>query len=83
MPRLEEGLGSWIEAGFTAPVTYNGKVAKIERSDHTELVVGALLTTRPNADGTFPIADFAVLHGHLAAAYPQQADTARQRLIAA
>ena len=80
---VEEGLGSWLEAGFTPPVTYTGKIAKIERSDHTELVIGALLTTRPNADGTFPIADFAILHGHLAAAFPQQADTARQRLTAA
>ncbi|TCM02169.1 hypothetical protein [Sphingomonas sp. PP-CC-3G-468] len=80
---VNEGLGSWNEAGFTAPVTYTGHVAKIERSDHTELVIGALLTTRPNADGTFPIDDFGILHGHLEAAFPEQADTARQRLTAA
>ena len=47
------------------------------------LVIGALLTTRPNPDGTFPIADFATLHGNLAAAFPEQAETARQRLTAA
>lgn len=80
---VEEGLGSRIEAGFRAPVTYIGKVAKIERSDYIELVISALVTTRPNADGTFPIADFAILHGHPAAAFPEQADTARQRLTAA
>jgi len=80
---VEPGLGSWIEAGFTAPVAYAGKIATIERSQHAELVIGALLTTRPNPDGTFPIADFATLHGNLAAAFPEQAETARQRLTAA
>jgi hypothetical protein len=79
---VEEGLGSWLEAGFTPPVTYAGSVATIERPDHVELVIAALLTTRPNPDGTFPIAAFATLHGNLAAAFPQQADTARQRLSA-
>lgn len=77
---VEEGLGSWLEAGITPPVTYIDTVAKIERSDHEELVIGALLTTRPNADGTFPIADFKILHDHLAAAFPQQAEAARRRL---
>lgn len=80
---VEEGLGSWIEAGFTAPVDYSGSVAKVDRSDPSELVIGALLTTRPNADGTFPITDFATLHGNLAAAFPEQAEAARQRLTAA
>lgn len=80
---VEPGLGSWIEAGFTAPVTYTGKVATIERSEHAELVIGAMLTTRPNPDGTFPIADFAILHTNLAAAFPEQAEAARQRLTAA
>jgi len=80
---VEEGLGSWIEAGFTPPVTYAGKVATIERAEHAELVIGALLTTRPSPDGTFPVADFATLHGNLAAAFPEQAEAARQRLTAA
>lgn len=57
-------------------------VATIERLDHVELVIGALLTTRPNADGTFPIADFGILYSHLAAAFPQQAEAASQRLTA-
>jgi len=80
---VEEGLGSWLEAGFTPPVIYAGPVPTIERLDHVELVIGALLTTRPNADGTFPIADFGILHGHLAAAFPQQAEGARLRLAEA
>ncbi len=80
---VEEGLGTWIEGGFTAPVTYVGKVATIKRSEHDEMVIAALLTTRPNADGIFPVADFAILHGNLSAAFPEQAEAARQRLTAA
>ena len=80
---VEPGLGSWIEAGFTPPVTYKGKDAAIERSEHAELVIGAMLTTRPNPDGTFPLADFAILHGNLVAAFPEQAEAARQRLTTA
>ncbi|WP_334001086.1 hypothetical protein [Sphingomonas aurantiaca] len=33
---VEEGLGSWLEAGFTPPVIYAGSVATIERLDHVE-----------------------------------------------
>lgn len=80
---VEEGLGSWLEAGFTPPVAYTGSLAKIEHRDATELVIGALLTTRPNPDGTFPIADFATLHGNLSAAFPEQAEAARERLATA
>lgn len=77
---VEEGLGSWIEAGFSPPVSYEQSVATIHRPDPSELVIGALLTTRPNPDGSFALADFATLHGNLAAAFPQQAEAARQRL---
>jgi hypothetical protein len=50
---VEEGLGSWLKAGFTPPVTYHGSIATIVREDPCELVIGALLTTRPNADGNY------------------------------
>ena len=78
---VEEGLGSWIEAGFSPPVTYQGSVARIEREDPCELVIGALLTTRPSPDGTFAIPDFAILHRNLAAAFPEQAAAAVARLM--
>ena len=78
----EDGLGSWIEAGFAPPVTYVGSVATIPRTDVDELVIGALLTTRPNPDGRFPIDDFATIHANLSAAFPKQAATA-SRMIAA
>lgn len=78
-----EGLGSWVEAGFAPPVTYAGTVASIPRPDLTEVVIGALLTTRPDPGGHFPVPEFAMLHGNLAAAFPEQAEAARVRLAVA
>ena len=39
-----------------------------------------MMTTRPAADGSFPVADFELLNGNLAAAYPQIAAEAKARL---
>ena len=80
--QVEEGLGSWIEAGIAPPVTYDGAIATIPRGDMTELVIGALLTTRPSPDGTFALPEFAILHGHLSEAFPTAAERARSRLSA-
>lgn len=77
---VEDGLGTWLEAGFSPPVSYAGAVATIHRADPTELVIGALQTTRPDADGLFPVADFETLHSNLAAAFPEQARLARTRM---
>lgn len=77
----EEGLGSWIEAGFATPVHYDGAVATIPRLDVSEIVIGAMLTTRPGPDGRFPVDDFAALQANLSAAFPEQAEAAR-RIIA-
>ena len=78
--QVEEGLGSWLEAGITPPVSYEGTLATISHRDRAELIIGALQTTRPDADGSFPLADFAVLHRHLSEAFPAEAVTARARL---
>ena len=80
---VEEGLGTWIEAGFTAPVRYDGECPTVERYDPSDLIVGALLTTRPDADGRFPVPDFATLHANLAAAFPAEAAAAAARLTTA
>lgn len=77
---VEDGLGSWIEACFTPPVTYDGVVATVPRSDPAELMIGALLTTRPNPDGRFAIPAFETIHGNLAAAFPEHAEIARKRI---
>lgn len=80
---VEDGLGSWLEAGFSPPITYEGSVATIHQLDVTELLIGALQTTRPNPDGRFPIPDFEVLHTNLASAFPEEAALARARWAAA
>lgn len=79
---VEDGLATWIEAGFRAPVSYAGPVPVVDHIDTAAIVIGALMTTRPACDGTFPVADFAVLHANLAAAFPAEAATARARLAA-
>ena len=76
---VENGLGSWIEAGFAAPVCYeDGEAPKVERSSIDDIVMGALLATRPGPDGHFPVADFAILHRNLAAGYPRSAEAAQR-----
>lgn len=70
---VEEGLASWLEAGFTPPVAYRGSTGHADRHDVAEIVVGALQTTRPDFDGRYPVADFAVLHANLRAGFPAEA----------
>lgn len=77
---VEEGLGSWIEAGFRAPVAYDDATPTEVRADPVELLVSAFLTTRPGADGRFPISDFETLHTNLSNAFPDEAAIARARL---
>ncbi|MDE8650589.1 hypothetical protein [Novosphingobium album (ex Liu et al. 2023)] len=78
---VESGLGSWIEAGFAAPVRYDdGEAPKAERSSIDDIVMGALIAIRPDPDGRFALADFEILHRNLAAAYPRSAEAA-QRLL--
>ena len=79
----ENGLSTWIEAGFTAPIRYapGGDVLE-RRAGLEEIVIGALMTTRPTSGGQFPIPDFAHLHANIAAAYPACAAQARARLAA-
>jgi len=79
---VEEGLATWIEAGFRAPVTYDGAAPVIEHADPAGTVIAALMTTRPAADGTFPVPGFETLHANLAAAFPAEAATARARIAA-
>lgn len=81
--RVEEGLGTWLEAGFRAPVTYDDATAIEIRDDPIELLVGALHVTRPGPDGRFPIPDFETLHRNLTAAFPGEAEIARARLTEA
>lgn len=75
----EDGLARWIEAGFRAPVEYEGSdpiLGSVRRVE--DCIISALKITRPGVDGRFPIPDFAVLHGNLSAIYP---DLAHQALL--
>lgn len=79
--QVEDGLSSWIEAGFTAPVRYDDAEGRTDgRNTLSDVVVGALMTTRPNPDGSFAILEFAILHANLTAAYPDCAAEAHARL---
>lgn len=75
---VENGLASWIEAGFAPPVRYeDGAAPRVDRSPIDDIVMGALLATRPEPSGRFAIPDFEILHRNLAAAYPASAEAAR------
>lgn len=80
---VENGSARWLDGGFAPPISYEGSVATILRPDVTELVIGALQTTRPGPDGSFPVADFETLHTNLATAFPDEAAIARARLATA
>ena len=74
----QDGLESWVEAGFAPPVRYeDGSAPTVDRDRIDDIVTGALLATRPNADGRFAIPDFEALHRNLAAAYPASAEAAK------
>ena len=63
---LEEPV-SWIDAGFPAPVTYDG--ARAVMRPFRDVITGALQITRPGEDGSFFPPENAGLHRNLLAAY--------------
>lgn len=77
---VENGIATWSEAGFAPPVIYDDGTPIVPRRDPAEIIIGALQTTRPAPDGSFPVADFETLHTNLCAAFPEQAEIARARL---
>lgn len=76
---VDEGLGTWLEAGFRAPVEFDDATPSVIRSDPVEILVSAFHVTRPGPDGRFPIPDFETLHSNLAAAFPDEAAIAAAR----
>ena len=78
---VQDGLVSWNEACFAAPVRYvDGEPPIVERDTIDAIVTGALLATRPGPDGRFAVPDFETLHRNLAAAYPASAEAANALL---
>ncbi|WP_323810728.1 hypothetical protein [Sphingobium baderi] len=73
----QDGLSSWVEAGFAPPVRYDDDgVPTLERESIADIVMGAILATRPDATGRYPVPDFERLHQNLVAAYPGSAEAA-------
>jgi len=79
---VQDGLSTWIEAGFAPPVRYDdGGQPTADRERIEDIVTGALIATRPDGSGRFPVPDFAILNRNLTSAYPASA-AAAQALIA-
>jgi hypothetical protein len=78
---VENGLASWIEAGFAPPVRYDdGAAPAVDRERIDDIVMGALIATRPDTSGHFAIPDFELLHRNLASAFPRSAEAAHALL---
>lgn len=78
---VEDGLGSWLEAGFAPTIRYlAGGSATTDDRSFNDIVMGALRTTRPGEAGNWPVADFETLHTNLAAAFPVLADAVRAQM---
>lgn len=75
---VEDGLGSWLEAGFAPPVRYDDEAGITIERDLGAVIQGALATTRPTSGGRFPIPDFAVLHANLQRVFPEHAEAYRR-----
>jgi hypothetical protein len=78
---VENGLGSWIEAGFAPPIRYLADMtATTDGRSFEDIVMGALRTTRADEAGNWPVADFETLHSNLAAAFPALAEAVRAQM---
>ncbi|SLK09217.1 hypothetical protein [Novosphingobium mathurense] len=54
LDKLENGLTSWISAGFTAPVSYlPGAQTRKNAANVNDLIRSAKMVTRPMSDGRF------------------------------
>lgn len=80
---VEDGLATWLDAGFRAPVEYDDATAITVQADPIEILVSAFHVTRPGSDGRFPVPDFETLHRNLSAAFPDEAAIAAARLTEA
>ncbi|WP_066722014.1 hypothetical protein [Sphingomonas pituitosa] len=78
--QVENGLGTWLEAGFTAPVSYDDAGNAVQVRELSDVIVSALLITRPTTDGVFAIPENAVVYQNLVDAYPAVAAIAASQL---
>lgn len=68
---VEDGLRSWIEAGFAPPITYRAdRSADTHGLEADDIIHGAMMSTRPNPDGSYFPETNQALHENLKAAFP-------------
>lgn len=77
--KLDEGLSTWLQAGFTAPYDHADKTYQECRTPD-DAIQGALGVTRPHPDGRWPYPDAQRLHTNLRAAYPEIAEAYDRKL---
>jgi hypothetical protein len=72
--RIEPGLAYWHQACMTAPVIYNDDQQVLRRkASIVDVVMDALMTSRPAGDGRFPVAQFEEVHANLTLEWPELA----------
>ncbi len=72
--KLEQGLNTWLQAGFVAPYDHADKNHQECRTPE-DAIQGALGVTRPYRDGRWPYPDAERTNTNLRAAYPDIAET--------
>lgn len=66
LDQIEDGLFSWLSAGFAPPIRYGpGGSADLGGRTFEDIVAGAMMTTRPKPDGSFCPAENETLHRNL------------------
>lgn len=71
LTQVEDGLFSWLSAGFAPPIIYGpGRSADLGGRTFDDIIRGAMMTTRPQPDGTFFPHDNETLHANLRAGFP-------------
>src|SRR3546814_13356434 len=59
----QDGLARWVDAGFAPPVRYDdGRAPAVDRDRIDDIVIGALLATRPEQSSRFPNPDSDLLN---------------------
>jgi len=70
--QVEDGLFSWLCAGFAPPIRYKpGGIADSGGRTFDQIVAGAMMTTRPKPDGSFFPPDNKTLHDNLCTGFPE------------
>jgi hypothetical protein len=82
--RIEEGLSTWLEANFTAPVDYDNRAQERvgSRRDAGDFITAALMTSQQLVNSGHATDREHDAVRHLSAAYPACAAEAASRLLA-